>query len=109
MSCNLPLPCDPLPGPPGKGFARTLNFPLDRLYALPDAELYRELGFSPGLAPELDVNPYLKLLPMLAGIGSPGTVQEVSLLCCPGKEENPQEVPWRQVMQGVAWRGLAYP
>ncbi|GLC39918.1 hypothetical protein PLESTB_001821700 [Pleodorina starrii] len=58
-------------------FARTLGFPMDRLYALPEASLYRSVGFSAGFAPELDVNPYLKLLPMLAGIGSPGTVQEV--------------------------------
>ncbi|GIL61004.1 hypothetical protein Vafri_15429 [Volvox africanus] len=58
-------------------FARTLNFPLDRLYALPEPSLYRDLGFSAGFAPELDVSPYLKLLPMLAGVGSPGTLQEV--------------------------------
>ncbi|EFJ49943.1 hypothetical protein VOLCADRAFT_89241 [Volvox carteri f. nagariensis] len=59
-------------------FARTLNFPLDRLYAMPEGgELYRQLGFSAGFAPDLNVNPYLKLVPMLAGVGSPGTVQEV--------------------------------
>ena len=40
--------------------------------------LYRELGFSRGFAPDLEgVSPYLKLLPMLAGAGSPGTVREV--------------------------------
>ena len=32
------------------------------------------LSFRP---PGLQINPYVKLLPMLAGIGSPGTVQEV--------------------------------
>ena len=35
----------------------------------------------------LQINPYIKLLPMLAGIGSPGTVQEVrrsSGLCTGG-------------------------
>ena len=32
---------------------------------------------SPGFAPEAEVSAYLKLLPMLAGIGSPGTMQEV--------------------------------
>ena len=32
---------------------------------------------SPGFAPDTKVSPYLKLLPMLAGIGSPGTLQEV--------------------------------
>lgn len=30
-----------------------------------------------GFAPKLNVNAYIKLLPMLAGIGSPGTVGEV--------------------------------
>lgn len=39
--------------------------------------MYRALGFSPGFAPEAQVSPYLKLLPMLMGIGSPGTIQEV--------------------------------
>ncbi len=33
------------------------------------------LGWSPGFLPDVQVSPYLKLLPMLAGIGSPGTVQ----------------------------------
>ena len=32
---------------------------------------------SPGFAPDANVSAYLKLLPMLAGIGSPGTLQEV--------------------------------
>lgn len=32
-----------------------------------------------GFAPEAQVSSYLKLLPMLAGIGSPGTLQEVRL------------------------------
>ena len=41
-------------------------------------QCYKALGFSPGFAPDADVSPYLKLLPMLAGIGSPGTIQEVS-------------------------------
>jgi len=39
--------------------------------------MYRALGFSPGFAPDAQVSPYLKLLPMLMGIGSPGTIQEV--------------------------------
>lgn len=42
--------------------------------------MYRALGFSPGFAPDANVSPYLKLLPMLMGIGSPGTIQEVQLL-----------------------------
>ena len=41
-------------------------------------QCYKALGFSPGFAPDAGVSPYLKLLPMLAGVGSPGTIQEVS-------------------------------
>ena len=46
---------------------------------------YRALGFSPGFGSGLRVSPYLKLLPMLMGIGSPGTMQEArfSLLHSP--------------------------
>mmetsp|Transcript_27734 Transcript_27734/g.46624 ORF Transcript_27734/g.46624 Transcript_27734/m.46624 type:complete len:144 (+) Transcript_27734:1-432(+) len=35
------------------------------------------MEFSQGFIPEAPVSPYFKLLPMLAGIGSPGTIQEV--------------------------------
>lgn len=58
-------------------FSQTLNYPLDGLYADPTGACYKALGFSPGFAPESNINPYVKLLTMLAGIGSPGTVQEV--------------------------------
>lgn len=37
-------------------------------------------GFEPGFAPDLSISPYLKLLPMLMGIGSEGTIQEVGAL-----------------------------
>ncbi|EIE18540.1 hypothetical protein COCSUDRAFT_60209 [Coccomyxa subellipsoidea C-169] len=60
-----------------RAFARALDFPLDLLYADSTGAVYRALGFSPGFAPDADVSPYLKLLPMLMGIGSPGTIQEV--------------------------------
>lgn len=46
---------------------------------------FRALGFSPGFGADLRVSPYLKLLPMLMGIGSPGTMQEARSLhlgCC---------------------------
>jgi hypothetical protein len=43
----------------------------------PTGDLYTALGFSPGFAPDATISPYAKLLPMLAGIGSPGTIQEV--------------------------------
>lgn len=59
-------------------FAKLLQFPLDQLYADPEGGCYSRLGFSPGFQPGGQVDPYLKLLPMLMGIGSPGTVQEVA-------------------------------
>ena len=44
----------------------------------PSPALYRALGFNQGFLPDnTSINTYLKLLPMLAGIGSPGTIQEV--------------------------------
>ncbi len=48
----------------------------------PEGVCYKALGFSPGFAPDAPVSAYLKLLPMLAGIGSPGTIQEVPLHTC---------------------------
>lgn len=60
-----------------RAFSELVGFPLELLYCDPDGEAYRRLEFSPGFAPDTPVNPYLKLLPMLAGIGSPGTIQEV--------------------------------
>ena len=51
---------------------------LTPLRADPTGELYAALGFSPGFAPDVQISPYAKLLPMLAGIGSPGTIQEAS-------------------------------
>lgn len=41
----------------------------------PVAATHKSFGFYAGFAPGLPVSPYLKLLPMLAGIGSPGTIQ----------------------------------
>ncbi|KAL0050379.1 hypothetical protein WJX82_010014 [Trebouxia sp. C0006] len=58
-------------------FSKLLDFPLRLLYADPEGVCYKALGFSPGFAPDAPVSAYLKLLPMLAGIGSPGTIQEV--------------------------------
>ena len=45
------------------------------LPADPSGELYSALGFSAGALPEAPVSPYAKLLLMLAGIESPGTIQ----------------------------------
>ncbi|KAI7838571.1 hypothetical protein COHA_007643 [Chlorella ohadii] len=58
-------------------FADLLQFPLDLLYADPMGDLYTALGFSRGALPDAPVSPYAKLLLMLAGIESPGTIQEV--------------------------------
>jgi hypothetical protein len=61
----------------GRKFAELLGFPEELLLADPTGDLYRALGFSPGFAPDANISAYAKLLPMLAGIGSPGTIQEV--------------------------------
>lgn len=55
-----------------RGFANTLNFPLEKLYADPSGACYQALGFTPGFGEGSDLNPYMKLVPMLMGIGSPG-------------------------------------
>ncbi|GBF89296.1 hypothetical protein Rsub_02173 [Raphidocelis subcapitata] len=61
-----------------RAFASASGYPSDHLYADTTAACYSALGFTPGFLAGVDgVDPYLKLLPMLAGIGSPGTVQEV--------------------------------
>lgn len=59
----------------GQLFAEKTKFPIDTLYADPTAACHKVLGYSAGFLPGSDVNGYVKLLPMLAGIGSPGTVQ----------------------------------
>ena len=48
-----------------------------RTHADSTGACYKALGFSPGFGSDLAISPYLKLLPMLMGIGSPGTMQEV--------------------------------
>ena len=45
-------------------------------------QAYEALGFYKGFGAGLKINPYLKLLPMLMGIGSPGTIQAVSQSVC---------------------------
>lgn len=60
-----------------RAFSELSGFPVDRVYCDPDASAYKTFGFSRGFLPDVPVNPYLRLLPMLAGIGSPGTIQAV--------------------------------
>ncbi|UPR00839.1 hypothetical protein HOP50_06g41550 [Chloropicon primus] len=61
----------------GRKFAELLDFPLANLYADSNGLLYKELGFAEGFLPDANVSPYVKLLGMLTGFGSPGTIQEV--------------------------------
>lgn len=60
-----------------KLFCEMNDFPISNLYMDKDAECYRKLDFSKGAFPNVPVSPYLKLLPMLAGIESKGTIAEV--------------------------------
>lgn len=60
-------------------FCSLTNFPINHLLIDSSADLYRRyLPFNRGfLADQGGISAYLKLLPMLMGIGSPGTIQEV--------------------------------
>mmetsp|Transcript_163 Transcript_163/g.366 ORF Transcript_163/g.366 Transcript_163/m.366 type:complete len:287 (-) Transcript_163:100-960(-) len=58
-------------------YSQLLSVNKSLVFADEPGNCHTALGFSKGLAPDADVNAYLKLLPMLAGIGSPGTIQEV--------------------------------
>ena len=48
----------------------------------PEGELYRALGFNRGFLPDSNVSSYVKLLAMLAGVGSEGTIQASTGLAC---------------------------
>ena len=62
-----------------KEFCRITEFPIENLYldTTTNADIYQLLQFNKGFLPESNISPYLKLLPMLIGIGSPGTIGEV--------------------------------
>ena len=71
-----------------RSFAKRTRFPLENLYADPEARTHAALGFAPGLGRKGGafewiedkapfVNGYAKLLLMCAGIGSPGTLPAV--------------------------------
>ncbi|CAM9485224.1 unnamed protein product [Ectocarpus fasciculatus] len=64
-----------------RDFCAETGFPLDNMFMDAKGQAYSALGFSNGFEPRLPgdrkINPYLRLLPMLAGIGSPGTIQAV--------------------------------
>jgi len=59
-------------------FSKLTNFPLDYVYADPDASCYKALHLYSGfLASSKQVHPYVKLLGMLVGAGSDGTIPRV--------------------------------
>eukprot|EP01025_Chloroclados_australasicus_P033082 TRINITY_DN3360_c1_g1_i1.p2 TRINITY_DN3360_c1_g1~~TRINITY_DN3360_c1_g1_i1.p2 ORF type:complete len:286 (-),score=30.02 TRINITY_DN3360_c1_g1_i1:330-1187(-) len=60
-----------------RAFQKYVGLPVEFIHADETGQAYEKMGFSKGFAPDADVNPYLKLLPMLMGIGSPGTIGEV--------------------------------
>lgn len=67
-----------------KEFAKNTMFPTDCLYFDASAQCCAALGFEPGFgrssvtdAQSNGLSPYLRLLPMLLGIGSPGTLGKV--------------------------------
>lgn len=67
-----------------RAFAKFTNFPPELLYADPTAACYAALRFAPGAGraggplPALQAAPGgVKLLAMCAGLGSPGTLNEV--------------------------------
>ena len=61
----------------GRKFAELLDFPTERLFADPTGACHRALGFSPGAFPDSQLPPQAKLLAMIAGVGSPGTIEAV--------------------------------
>ena len=63
----------------GREFSKFTGLPMDVLYADPSGACCEALGFAKGFGPEMEISPYLKLLPMLLGIDSEGTIPEVDL------------------------------
>lgn len=59
----------------GAEFAARTKFPADALYAEPTSACHKALRFDAGALPDSDVSGYAKATLMLAGIGSPGTMQ----------------------------------
>ena len=64
----------------GAEFAKLTGFPAASLFADPESACHKAMGFSPGFLGESDMNGYAKIFPMLAGIGSPGTLQVCYIL-----------------------------
>lgn len=58
-------------------FCLKTGLPVEYLYIDFEAESYNKLNFEKGFMPDAPISPYLKLLPMLMGIQSEGTIGEV--------------------------------
>jgi len=58
-------------------FCSLTKFPINKLYLDIDANFYSALDFEKGFLPDAKISPYIKLLPMLVGIKSPGTISSV--------------------------------
>ena len=58
-------------------FSLKTGLSMDDLYLDFNAVSYNALMFSKGFMPNANISPYLKLLPMLVGIQSEGTISEV--------------------------------
>lgn len=86
-----------------RAFSRSLGYPASSLYADPTGACCAALGFSPGFGEGVDVDPYLKLLPMLMGVGSPGTLQEVGACVYKGGGlVGPHMCSWVAALEGGA-------
>lgn len=60
-----------------KEFCLKTGLPIDKLFVDFEAVSYEALEFEKGFMPAAKISPYLKLLPMLMGIQSEGTIGEV--------------------------------
>ena len=58
-------------------FCLKTGLPIDNLYIDFEAKSYEAMNFEKGFMPDAKISPYLKLLPMLMGIQSEGTIAEV--------------------------------
>lgn len=75
--CDLVAVCPSATFDSAKEFCAGTGFNPENLYIDFEAECYKRLEFSRGALADADVSPYLKLLPMLMGIQSEGTLPEV--------------------------------
>ncbi|XPM57316.1 MAG: peroxiredoxin-like family protein [Leptolyngbya sp. IPPAS B-1204] len=87
----------------GEQFCTYTGFPADWLFVDPTAELHQQLNLYPGLSFQLPIlskgqNAWLNLMLMCAGIGSPGTLQEV-IRGYRGDRQAPQLIADEEIVQ----------